>query len=75
MTLQDAIEWTSRNTSDEVVSRLRSRAVAKALMGEIERLQRIIDSRPAINAALPQSYIDWSQSLYQLDITRQEGTN
>jgi hypothetical protein len=27
---------------------------------EIERLQRVIDSRPAINAGLPESYINWS---------------
>lgn len=34
---------------------------------EIERLQRIIDSRPAINAGLPETYIAWSQSIYVLD--------
>ena len=31
---------------------------------EITRLQNILDSRPAINAGLPQSYIDWSRSIY-----------
>ena len=30
---------------------------------EIERLQRIIDSRPAINAGLPETYIEWSHSI------------
>ena len=30
---------------------------------EIERLQRIIDSRPAINAGLPETYIQWSQGM------------
>ena len=35
---------------------------------EIDRLQAIIDSRPAINAALPQSYIDWSQGIYATEI-------
>jgi hypothetical protein len=38
---------------------------------EIERLQRIIDSRPAINAGLPESYIEWSQGIYQIDISQQ----
>lgn len=37
---------------------------------EIERLQRIIDSRPAINASLPESYIQWSQSIYALEFSR-----
>jgi hypothetical protein len=32
-----------------------------------DRLQRIIDSRPAINAGLPETYIQWSQSLYVMD--------
>jgi hypothetical protein len=35
---------------------------------EIDRLQRIIDSRPAINAALPDSYIEWSQGIYTIDM-------
>lgn len=35
---------------------------------EIERLQRIIDSRPAINAGLPQTYIDWSRGIYECDV-------
>ena len=34
---------------------------------ENERLQRIIDSRPPINAGLPQTYIEWSQSIYVMD--------
>ena len=34
---------------------------------EIERLQRIIDSRPAINAGLPDTYIKWSQSIYAME--------
>lgn len=38
-----------------------------ALIAENERLQRIIDSRPAINAALPESYIAWSQSIYLME--------
>ena len=34
---------------------------------EIDRLQRIIDSRPAINAGLPQTYIEWSHSIYAME--------
>jgi len=37
------------------------------LRAEVERLQTILDSRPAINAGLPESYIKWSQSIYVLD--------
>jgi hypothetical protein len=37
---------------------------------EIERLRSIIDGRPAINAALPQSYIEWSQNIYLLEYER-----
>lgn len=41
---------------------------------EIARLQRIIDSRPAINAALPESYVDWSQKIYVMEFTRATAT-
>ena len=41
--------------------------LANAAANDIERLQAIIDSRPAINAALPQSYIDWSRSIYEIE--------
>lgn len=37
---------------------------------EIDRLQTVIDSRPAINAALPDSYIRWSQRIYVMEIAR-----
>lgn len=37
------------------------------LRAAVERLQRIIDSRPAINAGLPQTYIDWSRGIYEID--------
>lgn len=42
--------------------------VVLALVGEIERLQKIIDSRPAINAGLPGTYIQWSRGIYELDV-------
>ena len=35
---------------------------------EIERLQRIIDSRPAINAGLVEAYVKWTGSIYALDV-------
>lgn len=39
-----------------------------AAADEIDRLQRIIDSRPAINAGLPETYIQWSQGIVQTEI-------
>lgn len=51
--------------------------VARAIMAakaeaEAERdlLQDVLDSRPAINAALPDSYIRWSQAIYSGDFAR-----
>lgn len=32
-----------------------------------DRLQHILDTRPAINAGLTQTYIEWSQSIYIMD--------
>jgi hypothetical protein len=40
---------------------------------EVERLQSVIDSRPAINAALPDSYIKWSQAIYVMELSRAQG--
>ncbi|MGL4296926.1 MAG: hypothetical protein ACRCTG_14535 [Aestuariivirga sp.] len=37
---------------------------------EREHLQGILDSRPAINAALPDSYIRWSQAIYSGEFAR-----
>lgn len=45
----------------------------EAAEAECERLQRIIDSRPAINAGLPETYIQWSQGVYALEIGRAAG--
>ena len=41
-----------------------------AAADEIDRLQRIIDSRPAINAGLQQAYIEWSHSIYAMEAAR-----
>ena len=40
---------------------------------EIDRLQRIIDSRPAINAGLPETYVEWSQGIYATDYLQAVG--
>lgn len=40
---------------------------------ELERLQRILDSRPAINAGLPETYIEWSQGIYAADYAQAVG--
>ena len=37
---------------------------------ERNNLQEILDSRPAINAGLPDSYIRWSQSIYSGEFSR-----
>jgi len=42
----------------------------RKVVAERDRLQRIIDCRPAINAGLPHTYIEWSQSIYALDMAR-----
>lgn len=42
----------------------------RQMLGEIERLQNVIDSRPAINAGLPESYIKWSHSIYEMEAAR-----
>ena len=39
-----------------------------ALAAENQRLQRVIDSRPAINAGLPETYVAWSQSIYAMEM-------
>lgn len=40
------------------------------LRTEVARLQRIIDSRPAVNAGLPQTYIEWSRGIYAIEISQ-----
>ena len=45
-------------------------ALMREAATEIDRLRRIIDSRPAINAGLPETYIEWSQGIYMSDIAQ-----
>lgn len=40
----------------------------RRLHAEVNRLRTIIDSRPAINAGLPATYIEWSQNIYEMDM-------
>ena len=49
------------------------KARARELADERDRLQRIIDSRPAINAGLPETYIEWSQGIYATDYAQAVG--
>ncbi len=39
----------------------------RELVKMVDRLQRILDSRPAINSGLPETYIEWSQGIYACD--------
>lgn len=43
-------------------------ALQRHMHAEVNRLRTIIDSRPAINAGLPATYIEWSQSIYEMDM-------
>ncbi|PWE54372.1 hypothetical protein DEM27_19855 [Metarhizobium album] len=43
------------------------------MRAERDLLQDILDSRPAINAALPESYNRWSQAIYSGDVVRAAG--
>lgn len=48
-----------------------AQAEALATMtAERDLLQDILDSRPAINAALPDNYVRWSQAIYSGDFVR-----
>lgn len=58
----------------QLIERLRSEAAttqdALDAADAIERLMKIVDSRPAINAGLPGTYIEWSQAIYAGQIQR-----
>lgn len=38
-----------------------------------DRLQRILDSRPAVNAGLPDTYVAWTQGIYEMELARKLG--
>lgn len=48
----------------------RERKACAEIKAERDLLQDILDSRPAINASLPDSYIQWSQAIYSGDVVR-----
>lgn len=43
-----------------------------ALIAEVEKLQKVLDSRPAINAGLPWTYIEWTQAVYAMEFSKHE---
>jgi hypothetical protein len=45
------------------------------LKAERDRLQLILDSRPAINTGLLEAYIEWTQGVYLADIGKAVGHN
>ena len=45
------------------------------LRAERDRLQLILDSRPAINTGLLEAYIEWTQGVYLADFGRAVGHN
>ncbi len=58
----------------EAAEMLRSQhAEIERLTADIARLQRIIDSRPAVNLALVENYIRWSSGIYESEIARAVG--
>ena len=46
-----------------------------AARAERDLLQRILDSRPAINAGLLEAYIEWTQGVYLADMGKAVGHN
>jgi hypothetical protein len=46
-----------------------------AALAERDRLQRILDSRPAINTGLLEAYIEWTQGVYLADMGKAVGQN
>jgi len=44
-----------------------------SLLNERDRLQNILDNRPAINAGLPETYVEWSQGIYMADYAQVVG--
>jgi len=45
------------------------------LKAERDRLQLILDSRPAINTGLLEAYIEWTQGVYLADMGKAVGHN
>jgi hypothetical protein len=78
MDLPKKLRLIAKGFATERVTTGQARSAVETLnnaAAEIERLQRILDGRPSINAGLPETYIEWSQGIYQTDIARAIGTN
>ena len=50
-------------------------AELRRLHAEANRLLTVIYSRPAINSGLPATYIEWSQSIYEMDMSHAFGVH
>lgn len=59
------MEYVFRKSDLENMSDMQ--AVMDEVEAALERYQRIIDGRPAINAGLPETYVKWSQSIYAME--------
>ena len=46
---------------------------ARCAIAERDRLRKILDCRPAINAGLPETYIAWTHGVYQADMAARVG--
>lgn len=78
MDLPKSLRLIAKGFATERVTTGQARSAVPTLndaAAEIERLQRIIDSRPAINAGLPETYIKWSQGIYATDYAQAVGHN
>jgi hypothetical protein len=80
MSVRDLIEQLDACIAHRRGGRTSSEDLATADMferckSEMQRLQKIIDSRPAINAGLPETYIKWSQSIYTMEAAQVLGIN
>ena len=62
-------------TGEEIVRAVLADAGVDALIAERDKLQFILDNRPAINAGLPDSYIKWSQNIYVIERAAKIGAN
>ena len=58
----------------EAADRIEEQAAElRTLRAERDRLQAMIDSRPAVNAGLPETYIKWSQAVYLAEAAQAVG--
>lgn len=73
-------DYTNQSWVSAEIERLRAelqdaRGHYERVCAERDRLQRFIDSRPAITAALPESYARWSRRIYDSEIVQMGEVN